>query len=398
MHLDIPTLTFVSLLMGIAATVGFTALMTVLHNQPVLRIWVVSMWIATLGVTLIGLRNRIPDSLSIIVANGLLVTANALTLKGIATHLDLSLRKRWPVCFIVAYTGAMAWFAYVVPSLSTRLLIGSLQSMGFNFAYAYLLFRYGAPSVRISCRIAGVVMLINGTFYLVRAFIPVDPGSNQNLMLAGTPLAATYVVGIITGMASYFALLQLITERLMVDLSRAASTDGLTGLLNRSAIVAEGRASLARATQRGQPFTLLIFDLDHFKQINDRWGHDAGDAVLRHVTHVLREHTHWPGNLASRYGGEEFVLALPGATLEQALEIAERLRYTLAHSHARIDNHTIPVTASIGVAVARPGARFEQLVRQADEAMYRTKFDGRNGVSLTEADEMLLAEAGDSRC
>jgi diguanylate cyclase (GGDEF)-like protein len=356
------------------------------------------MWIAMVGVMLIGFRNKIPDLFSIVLANALLVTANVLTLKGIAQHVGLAFRWRWPGCFILAYSGCLAWFAYVVPDLSTRLTIGSLQAMAFNLAYAYLLLRYGEPSIRTSCRIAAAVMFMNAGFYLVRVFMPVDPHAGQDIMMAGTPVAATYVVGIIAGMATYFALLQLITERLMVDLRRAAHTDGLTGLLNRSAIVAKGRASLERAAQRGQPFSLIIFDLDYFKQINDRWGHDAGDAVLRHVTTVLREHVHWPGLLASRYGGEEFVLALPDATLEQALAIAERLRQALAHSHARVDHHAIPVTASIGVAAARPGTRFEQLVRQADEAMYRTKFDGRNGVSTANPDDFRFAEVGNSRC
>lgn len=398
MHLDIPTLTFVSLLMGVSATLGFTALIRVLHNQEVLRTWVASMWMAMAGVLLIGLRNKIPDVISILLGNGLMVTANVLTLKGIARHLSVPFRWRWPGCFVVAYVGSLAWFAFVVPDLGTRLIIGSMQAFGFNAAYAYLLLRFNEPSIRTSCRIAAVVMLMNAAFYLIRVFIPVDPLAGQDLMRAGTPVAATYIVGIVAGLATYFALLQLITERLMVDLRRAAHTDGLTGLLNRSAIVAEGRASLERSAQRGQPFSLIIFDLDYFKQINDSWGHDAGDAVLRHVTTVLREQVHWPDHLASRYGGEEFVLALPGAKLDQALKIAERLRVALAQSHARIDHHAIPVTASIGVAAARPGIRFEQLVRQADEAMYRTKFEGRNGVSTAEPEAFAFAEVGNSRC
>jgi diguanylate cyclase (GGDEF)-like protein len=398
MHLDIPTLTLACLLMGIGAAVGFSSLMAVLNTQKVLRIWVASIWINTLGVTLIGLRNHIPDVISIVVGNGLLVTGNILTLKGIAQHLGLPMRWRWPGSFAVVYTGAIAWFAFVTPNLGARLLAGSLQAMAFNFAYAYLLLRYHEPDIRKSCRIAGAVLVINGLFYLARVFAPLDPGASQNLMTAGMPVAATYVVGILTTLASYFALLQLITERLVVDLRRAARTDGLTGLLNRSAIVAEGRASLERCLERGQPFSLLIFDLDHFKRINDRWGHDAGDAVLRHVAQMLRKAVQRPDYLASRYGGEEFVVALPGATLVQGLETAERLRLALAHSHTRMGDQTIPVTASIGVAVARQGTRFEHLVRQADQAMYRTKFDGRNGVSFAGDQDGRLAQAGDSRC
>jgi len=395
MHLDIPTLSLVSLLMGIGASVGFTSLMAVLNTQKVLRIWVASIWINTLGIILIGLRNHIPDAFSIVLGNGLLVTGNVLALKGIAQHLGLPMRWRGPLSLAIVYTGAIAWFTYGTPNLAARLLAGSLQAMAFNFAYAYLLLRYAEPDIRRSCRIAGAVLIVNGLFYAARACLPLDPGT-QNMMQAGMSAAATYVIGILTTLASYFALLQLITERLVVDLRRAARTDGLTGLLNRSAIVAEGRAALEHCLERGQPFALLIFDLDYFKQINDRWGHDAGDAVLRHVTQMLREAIQWPGYLASRYGGEEFVVALPGATLVQGLEAAERLRHALAHSHARVGTQNIPVTASIGVAIARRGTRFEHLVRLADQAMYRTKFDGRNGVSS--AEDTRLAEAGDSRC
>ncbi len=398
MHLDIPTLTIISLLMGIGASVGFTSLLAVLNTQKVLRIWVASIWVNTVAITLIGLRNYIPDVLSIVVGNGLLITGNVLTLKGIAQHVGAALRWRWPCSFALVYTGAIAWFAYVTPNLGTRLLAGSLQAMAFNFAYAYLLLRYGEPDIRKSCRIAAVVLIASGLFYLARAFLPLAPAAGQNIMTGGLPVAATYTIGILTTLASYFALLQLITERLVVDLRRAARTDGLTGLLNRSAIVAEGRAALERCLERGQQFALMIFDLDHFKQINDRWGHDAGDAVLRHVTQRLRDAIQWPGHLASRYGGEEFVVALPGASLEQGLAAAERLRHALAHSHAKVGSQPIPVTASIGVAVARPGTRFEHLVRQADHAMYRTKFDGRNGVSAADEHHVRLAEAGDSRC
>lgn len=398
MYLDIPTLAFVSLLMGIGASIGFTSLMTVLHNQVVLRTWVAALWIGTAGMLLIGLRHRIPDLGSVVVGNGLVVLSNVIVMKGIARHLGQPLRWRWPIGFVLIYTGFSAWLTFVTPDLHMRIVLGSLQAVIFYLANAYLLLRYAESEIRTSCRIAGAIMLVNAIFFFGRLFMPLAPGAGQDLMKAGSPIAATYVLGILTGLATYFALLQLVTERLMVDLGRAARTDGLTGLLNRSAIVAEGRASLARCMQRGQPFALLIFDLDHFKQINDTWGHDAGDAVLRHVTAIVRELTRASGCLASRYGGEEFVLALPETTLVQAMDLAEKLRHTLAHSHARIDNQSIPVTASIGVAAARPGVRFEQLVRQADEAMYRTKFDGRNGVSSADIDDLPFAQAGDLRC
>ena len=97
MHLDIPTLTIISLLMGIGASVGFTSLLAVLNTQKVLRIWVASIWVNTVAITLIGLRNYIPDVLSIVVGNGLLITGNVLTLKGIAQQSTKGGKPRRPL-------------------------------------------------------------------------------------------------------------------------------------------------------------------------------------------------------------------------------------------------------------------------------------------------------------
>lgn len=268
-----------------------------------------------------------------------------------------------------------------MPDLHLRIVLASVQSVIWDVWYATLLLRYGQREIRMSCRLAAAVMTFDAIFFTVRIFVPMNEGAAGDIMRAGSPVVITFIVGILTALATYFALLLLITERLMVDLRRLARTDGLTGLLNRSAIITEGRSSLARCRQRQQPFALLIFDLDHFKRINDNWGHEAGDTVLRHFSAIIREGVHWPASLASRYGGEEFVLTLPGAHLPQAMEVAEWLRQTLASSPAEMGPQRIAITTSIGVAVAQSDISFEQLVVQADEALYRAKSEGRNGVT-----------------
>jgi diguanylate cyclase (GGDEF)-like protein len=381
MHLDVPTVIVLGFVISVGASIGFSLLLAVLHEQPVLRLWVASLWVATAGVVLIGLRNQIPDSLSIVAGNGGIALGSILLLRGVAMHVGGPWRWWPPLALLGIYCAAMAWYAFVTPDLGMRFTFASLQTILWDIWGIVLLLRHAPREIRISCRIAAAIMVLEGFYYTTRLFTPISPLAGQDVMKADSPVAATYIVGILIGLAMYFAMLLLITERLMVDLRRVARLDGLTGLLNRGAIISMGTQALKRCRQRGQPFALLIFDLDRFKQINDTWGHEAGDAVLQHVTGVLHESTHWPGSLSSRYGGEEFVMALPNAKLREALDLAEDLRAALAATPAYFGDHAIPVTTSIGVAMADRETPFESVVAQADEALYRAKAEGRNRVS-----------------
>lgn len=381
MHLDIPTLIYVSGLISLAACIGFSLLLLVLRDLPVLRTWVASMWVATSGIVLIGLRGSIPDSLSIIVANGAIAFSNVLMLKGIAAHVGYAFRWRTPLLVVALYTVLIAWFAYVDRDLRIRIVLASLLSVGWDVWNITLLLRYGQREIRISCRLTAAVLGIDATYFAIRALIPLAPHAGQDFMKAGAPVVSTYVAGVLISVAIYFALLLLITERLMVDLRRLARTDALTGLLNRGAIIADGTQALVRCQKHHKPFALLIFDLDHFKQVNDRWGHEAGDAVLRHFTAILQQGaSRQSSSLASRYGGEEFLLALPDAGLAEAMSLAEQLRQVLADAPIMFGDHPIAMTTSIGVAIAQAGATFEHLIAQADEALYRAKSEGRNSV------------------
>ena len=137
---------------------------------------------------------------------------------------------------------------------------------------------------------------------------------------------------------------------------------------------------LAHCRARGRPFALLIFDLDYFKKVNDTYGHDGGDALLRQFSALIGA-VRDPGTLLSRYGGEEFVLALPGLTLGEAAVLAEDMRQAVAATEVPFGKKRLSMTTSIGVAVADPTQSFEELIARADEALYKAKAAGRNQVS-----------------
>lgn len=159
-------------------------------------------------------------------------------------------------------------------------------------------------------------------------------------------------------------------------------TDGLTGVPNRRHVLELLDLEVTRADRQESPLSLVILDLDHFKKVNDTWGHPTGDRVLRIAAATLQDCLR-AGDFVGRYGGEEFLLILPGASLQDALMVAERCRQHLAAAEIHTDSgERLPVTASFGLACTAHGlgAEAQQLIRHADEALYEAKRLGRNRI------------------
>jgi two-component system cell cycle response regulator len=167
-----------------------------------------------------------------------------------------------------------------------------------------------------------------------------------------------------------------------------AMQDSLTGLLNRRAIMEHAQAELQRAQRDGAPLSFIMLDVDHFKSVNDRYGHLVGDQVLRMIAGTLTSNKRgydWAG----RWGGEEFLLVIPGTTAGDAVAIAERLRAGVAAATLPLANGEIlQVYISIGVTnvSACVGGALDALLQQADLALYRAKREGRNRVCLYQPD------------
>lgn len=165
-------------------------------------------------------------------------------------------------------------------------------------------------------------------------------------------------------------------------LEQLATTDPLTGLANRRHLLELLDHEMARHRRSNQPLTLLLLDIDHFKTVNDTWGHLAGDRVLRQLGELLRLGLRG-ADLAARYGGEEFLLLLPETAGEGARHIAEQLRARIAGSPTALeDGRHLDITVSIGLACLQPGDEVASLIDRADTALYRAKHEGRNRVCM----------------
>ncbi len=185
-------------------------------------------------------------------------------------------------------------------------------------------------------------------------------------------------------------------ERANAELGRLSITDALTQLPNRRYFDEVLARELERSARTGEPLALLLADIDHFKQINDRFGHLAGDEVLRRVAQTLRATAARSGDLVARYGGEEFAIVLPATGRAAALDLAERLRQAVQALACDSRGEPIPARLSIGV-VARPSAPGETpaaFIASADAALYGAKAAGRNRVMLAGCDAEAPATSG----
>ncbi|CAD6556214.1 hypothetical protein LMG27952_05999 [Paraburkholderia hiiakae] len=177
---------------------------------------------------------------------------------------------------------------------------------------------------------------------------------------------------------THVSVMQREREEAVAKLREYADRDGLTGIANRRFFETRLADEFTRWQRYGGELSMLLFDLDHFKRINDEFGHVAGDTVLRsmaqRVSGVVRKQ-----DVFGRFGGEEFALLLPCTPLDDALYVAEKIRRTIGDEPIEVQGVIVPVTASVGAATARTGAPdYEGMINEADAALYTAKRQGRN--------------------
>ncbi|MCA9610548.1 MAG: diguanylate cyclase, partial [Myxococcales bacterium] len=178
-----------------------------------------------------------------------------------------------------------------------------------------------------------------------------------------------------------FALLDPLEREVSARVYESGTRDPLTGLYNRRVLFEHLDRELSYAARHFTALSLMLIDLDHFKSINDRWGHLAGDRVLevvaRTVTATLRTE-----DIVARYGGEELAVVVRGVDLASSHIVAERLRATIAHSEVLWEGDRVPITASLGLAHCVGGCHARDLIEAADGALYAAKREGRNRVMV----------------
>ena len=229
-----------------------------------------------------------------------------------------------------------------------------------------------------------VLFVVSSLHFLVKPLLAVGFGSGEDpqAYLSSTYAAFSQTIGAVLLVANGLLSLLILMRDVMAEITEQSETDILSGLLNRRGFESRAAKALEVAQRNGTPVAVMVADLDHFKSINDRFGHEAGDRVIVAFARILVA-TSDDRTLLGRVGGEEFAIVLPGASLATARMFAEAVRSGFAAAAAVSGTDH---SASFGIATVRPDDRLSDVIRRADAALYDAKRNGRNRVCVA-ADE-----------
>ncbi|AJK44895.1 GGDEF domain-containing protein [Burkholderia plantarii] len=372
---------------ALATTALFGLVMLVLLGSLVrtgvagVREWFAANLLLSLSLALLLARGRIPDVFTVVLGNGMFVLSGVTLYAGYARFLDLP--PRWP--WLGLLTGltlpALVYWHYVADSIPMRVGITTLYTAIVCFAIAAIVIRrYRSGQSRYPyVATAGFATLFAISQVLRGAYFIMLPGpAGAQVYLTTFNISLLCVGAAIMPVMSMCAIM-MVHDSMQQAARRVIDHDFLTRALSRQRFEVVARARVRDAERDGTPLSLLLIDLDHFKSINDTYGHAGGDSVLREFAELMLQKLRG-GDALGRLGGEEFAILLPRTTLSDALRIADRLR-------DEVNRHTVETTAGLcsysasgGLASRMPGETFEQLSARADRALYDAKISGRNRV------------------
>ncbi|MDA8124232.1 MAG: GGDEF domain-containing protein [Deltaproteobacteria bacterium] len=387
LSLDIRTLSVV-LPSGCAVlSVVMLLLLRTHRTYPGFALWTAGLLAYTFGFSLIALRGMIPEIFTIIGANALLLGAAGLFLEGVRRFRGLSGRRLLSFLLVLLLVLFQSYFTFVADDVGVRIVAFSFLTAVLYGMAAENLLRHAPADERFSYLFTGSLFAIHALLMIVRCFFIRLGPDLQDFMTPSLTQTVTLLLALLMGIAWTFGFVMLNSERLESDLKRAqvelqriATTDFLTGIANSRSFLEAGEREIQRKRRYGRPLAALMFDLDHFKEINDTYGHAAGDKVLVTLSAVCKKLLR-DIDVFGRLGGEEFAMLLPETDLAGARVTAERLREAVAEAAIETERAVLHVTISIGVSEMGPADDLlDAVLKRADDAMYQAKRGGRNRV------------------
>ena len=366
--------------------------------------WAISALAGGAAALLAANSDKLPAYIGTIADNALLVVSLVFIHRGTAMLVGAPIRDRYYALCVAAAAAGFAWFSYGHPSVEARIALVSACRAAFYCATLRMLVgRSGLPA---GTRYLAGILALAAVWSLLRLGIALFSRSHVDSFLeGGTSFALMVSVGgILQVLVNAFQfrleseqirdelaanatrlqqkrdmLRNVVAER-TAELTRQATTDSMTGIANRRHFMERGNDEIERARRYHLPLTLLLLDIDQFKQINDRFGHPAGDKLLQVVAQACQSNAR-NVDLPGRLGGEEFALLMPETSAIAARLAAERLRRAIAAIPPALSGVPHQVTASFGIAALNAHDHsMDDLVARADAALYRAKNGGRNRV------------------
>jgi len=353
--------------------------------------WFIYYILQTIGVFLIMRRGNVPDFLSKVSANIIIILGLMSFLVGLQRFIERKAEYFFNLVFLICFSFLYYYFGIIEPVFKARAMLFSLSVIIIMAQAVYLLLYKTDKGKGVIYRYTAIVCTLIIMLYIFRigvAFFTFTPESE--LFSTGTADAVIMMSSQMLGIMMTFSLVLMINMRLFIEvqlfaeekelmvqeLRRLANTDGLTGVYNRSKIEQILTIEVLRSRRYKHPLSIIIADIDHFKAVNDTFGHTVGDAVLSGIASMMKDHIREVDTLG-RWGGEEFLIVCPETTLEGAKKLAEKLRKKIEkQSFKEIGCKTI----SMGVAQIAKDEWDEDMIRRADRNLYKAKQSGRNRV------------------
>lgn len=374
-----PTLLLVEVCFTLLTTALLVAAALGVGRQVELRLWACGNVSACLGLAL-GVQTGAPIFIHAVLSYGFMGLGQALVWRGLRRYCGQDLSPRTLGAVAIASMALPAYFVWAEPSLTGRLVVSGLGFAALDLACLVTLLRGVRDRTRPVMWVAATGFGILSAALILRAMwllLHSDAPADQALVTSGTlfviPLAQVCIA---------FGLVLMITRRYAEELRRLSLTDRLTGAYNRAGLDSLGQRMLQRARRSGRGVAVAMIDADHFKHINENFGHAAGDEVLRQLSALLLAQLR-PGDLVVRYGGEEFLVLLDGLNSATAERVCERVRRLVVETRIVLPNAELNYTVSIGLSSSEAcGHELSRLVDGADSALQKAKAEGRNRVVL----------------
>ena len=382
MQLHVPTIAFASgsITAAIAAAMLFYSLA---RKENRSFIWVAAaVGCFAMGLFLIGWRGIIPDFFSIILGNVLGAITLVMFYEGCRRLLGVRPWERFvgPAVLIIQFV-LFAWFTNLNPSFVNRVIVANSTFLILSLCILKLLISTSPKNHRRFHVFAALPFAVGALAPLIHlGDVLLGRGLLANSLNSPNYALTMLRYGIMAPWMS-LSIFFIVTDRLQTRIREMALTDPLTGVFNRRALHDAAEREMAGSRRTGLPIALIITDLDRFKAINDRFGHQVGDAVLVQTAELFQASLR-KEDLLARYGGEEFVAILPGVAAPEALLAAERLRLAREKAVIQANDTAVSVTCSFGVsATTGEAAGFDDLFKRADQALFLAKKSGRNRVA-----------------
>jgi len=353
--------------------------------------------VSCIGFVLIIFRNLIPDFLSIIVPNVLIVFSMALIHLSLTAFYEDNIKPIKQLSFVLVlmiFISALV-FTYIENDTNIRIVMISLiLSIQCLFVMLSILIAQQSKHHKANLMMA-VSFLIFGIFFSLRALVTITEKPLLNFLNAGLLHSLSIIVYQYIVIVTSFGLVWLVSHKIHNKLIEQATHDPLTGVFNRHALEEIFTTEQSRSLRHQSPLSVVLLDIDYFKRLNDRYGYGVGDKILVLVAEVLIKNTRDYDSIA-RLSGEEFIIILPSTHSDKAKGVAEKLREKIEDLDYRIeDNQKIDITASFGVTSCDIGQEvWLNVLDRCDKALSIAKENGRNTVFVSKDDNQDADNAG----